>query len=150
MAEHAGELDDTRSRLTDISSGLTAMRANHFEFAADHDEEGAVVALMGVRVHHGVIDIFELHGEDDATATRFPDRNLHLNGRDLLSERNIMLARTTLWHTHGSASSVIDDLLNLSNPDIDSERTDQPPKRNGHRVAPKRWPATAVIEAEDL
>lgn len=122
MTENAGRLHDLRSELTDISSRLNAMRAKRFEFVADHDADGIVVALMGVRVHHSVIDIFQLYGEDDATATR-------LRG----IERNIRLVRTILWHTRGSATSVIDDLLDLS--DTDTVRTGQPPIRNGHRVS---------------
>jgi len=78
------------------------MRALHFEFATDQAADGSIEALVGVRVHDGVIDIFELYGEDEATATRLPD-----------SEPNIMLARTVLWHTRGTAYEVIDELLSL-------------------------------------
>jgi hypothetical protein len=90
----------------DISARLQAMRALHFEFATDEAPDGSVQALVGVRVHHGVIDIFELYGEDEATATRLPE-----------SEPNIMLASTVLWHTRGTAYEVIDALLSLPAPD---------------------------------
>ncbi len=93
-----------------ISTRLRAMRALDFEFVTDHDTDGSVVAVVGVRVHHGVIDIFELYGEDDATATRIPG-----------SEPNIMLARTVLWHTRGRADAVIDELLDL--PDTYTRRS---------------------------
>lgn len=105
-----------------ISSRLQAMRAMHFEFATDEAPDGSIEALVGVRVHHGVIDIFELYGEDEATATRLPD-----------SEPNIVLARTVLWHTRGTAYQVIDELLSL--PDPDGERP-HVGLRNGVRVPP--------------
>lgn len=89
-----------------IGARLQAMRALHFEFATDQADDGSIEALVGVRVHDGVIDIFELYGEDDATATRLPD-----------SEPNIMLARTVLWHTRGTSYEVIDALLGLPAPE---------------------------------
>jgi len=98
MADHSVELGG-------ICARLQVMRAMGYEFAADHDTDGSITAVVGVRVHRGVIDIFELYGEDDAIATRMPD-----------SEPNIMLARTVLWHTHGRADIVIDDLLGLPDP----------------------------------
>ncbi|MFC4852215.1 hypothetical protein [Actinophytocola glycyrrhizae] len=103
MAGHEGAPDD-------ISARLQSMRALHFEFATDHGADGGIEALVGVRVHHGVIDIFELYGEDEATATRLPD-----------SEPNIMLASTVLWQTRGTAYEVIDELLALPDPDGDGE-----------------------------
>jgi hypothetical protein len=90
----------------DIGTRLRTMRALDFEFATDHDDDGGIVALVGVRLHHGVIDIFELYGEDEANATRLPD-----------TETNILLARTVLWHTRGSAYEVIDALLALPDPE---------------------------------
>lgn len=109
MAGHAGAPDD-------ISARLQTMRALSYEFATDHAEDGSIDALVGVRVHHGVIDIFELYGEDEATATRLPD-----------SEPNIMLARTVLWHTRGTAYEVIDELLSL--PDPEPGATGRPARR---------------------
>ena len=95
------------------------MRALGYEFATDHADDGSIEALVGVRVHHGVIDIFELYGEDEATATRLPD-----------SEPNIMFASTVLWHTRGPAYEVIDELLSLPDPDPGAER----PARQVRRV----------------
>jgi hypothetical protein len=99
----------------DISARLQAMRALHYEFATDQGADGAIEALVGVRVHHGVIDIFELYGEDEATATRLPD-----------SEPNIVLAKRVLWHTRGTVYEVIDELLAL--PDPDGERPHTGPR----------------------
>ncbi|MFI7672855.1 hypothetical protein [Actinophytocola sp. NPDC049390] len=105
MAERDGTSED-------ISARLQAMRALHFEFATDQAADGSIEALVGVRVHDGVIDVFELYGEDEATATRLPD-----------SEPNIMLAETVLWHTRGSAYEVIDALLALPDPDQQAPHT---------------------------
>ena len=90
----------------DISARLQMMRTLDYEFATDHADDGGIEALVGVRVHQGVIDILELYGEDEATATRLPD-----------TEPNIMLARTVLWHTRGAAYEVIDELLSLPDPE---------------------------------
>jgi hypothetical protein len=56
--------------LADITQRLQALRALNFRFAANRDTTGMVVALIGVRVHHGVIDIIAIYGEHDADATR--------------------------------------------------------------------------------
>lgn len=98
------------------------MRALHFEFATDHALDGSIEALVGVRVHDGVIDIFELYGEDEATATRLPD-----------SEPNIMLAKTVLWHTRGTVYEVIDALLALPAPEHQQPHTSP---RRPRRVSP--------------
>jgi hypothetical protein len=117
MAGHEGAPDD-------ISARLQTMRALSYEFATDHADDGSIDALVGVRVHHGVIDIFELYGEDEATATRLPD-----------SEPNIMFASTVLWHTRGTAYDVIDELLSLPDPDGVS---DLPTQRARVRAAVRR------------
>ena len=106
----------------DISARLQTMRALDFEFATDQAADGSIEALVGVRVHDGVIDIFELYGEDEATATRLPD-----------SEPNIMLARTVLWHTRGTAYEVIDALLALPAPETQVAHTTP---RRARRMSP--------------
>ena len=89
----------------DITQRLQALRAQNFRFATNRDTTGMVVALIGVRVHHGVIDIIAVYGEHDADATRIPDH-----------EVDILFPRTTLWRTTGSANHVIDNLLSLPTP----------------------------------
>lgn len=91
--------------LADITQRLQGLRALNFRFATNRDTTGMVVALIGVHVHHGVIDIIAVYGEHDADAIRIPD-----------NEVNVLLPRTTLWHTTGSANHVIDDLLRLPVP----------------------------------
>lgn len=106
----------------DISVRLQTMRALQFEFATDQAPDGSIEALVGVRVHDGVIDIVELYGEDEATATRLPD-----------TEPNIMFATTVLWHTRGTAYEVIDALLALPDPD---QQTPHTTPRRTRRMSP--------------
>jgi hypothetical protein len=89
----------------DITQRLQALRGLNFRFATNRDTTGMIVALIGVHVHHGVIDIIAIYGEHDADATRIPD-----------TEANILFPRTTLWRTTGSANHVIDNLLDLPTP----------------------------------
>jgi hypothetical protein len=92
-------------QLADITQRLQALRALNFRFATNRDTTGMIVALIGVHVHHGVIDIITIYGEHDADATRIPD-----------TEMNILFPRTTLWRTTGSTNHVIDNLLGLPTP----------------------------------
>ncbi|GAB1513329.1 hypothetical protein [Actinophytocola sp. KF-1] len=110
-----------------IGARLQTMRALHFEFATDQAADGSIEALVGVRVHDGVIDVFELYGEDEATATRLPD-----------TEPNIMLAKTVLWHTRGTAYEVIDALLALPDPEQQEPHTTPRRARRVSRTAPLR------------
>jgi hypothetical protein len=107
-------------QLADITQRLQALRALNFHFAANRDTTGMVVALIGVHVHHGVIDIIAIYGENDADATRIPD-----------DEVNILFPRTTLWRTTGSANHVIDNILRLPIPVHARPRT---PRHNGSWV----------------
>jgi hypothetical protein len=86
-----------------IDRRLLALRCLGFQFATNRDSGGMIVALVGVRAHHGVIDIVQLYGEHDADATRIPD-----------DEPNILFPRATIWRTTGSANDVIDNLLGLT------------------------------------
>lgn len=96
---------DMSGHLADITQRLQALRALNFRFATNRDTTGMIVALIGVHVHHGVIDIIAIYGEHDADATRIPD-----------DEVNILLPHTTLWRTTGSANQVIDNILGLPTP----------------------------------
>ena len=93
------------------------MRALNFRFATNRDTAGMIVALIGVHVHHGVIDIIAIYGEHDADATRIPD-----------NEVNILFPRTTLWRTTGSANQVINNILGQP---IPVHALPYTPQRNG-------------------
>jgi hypothetical protein len=90
---------------TPISSRIHALYAAGFRFATNHDGAGTIVALVGVRARHGVIDVVQLYGEDDADAVRIPG-----------DEPDVLFPRTVLWRTTGSSCEVIDVLLDLPEP----------------------------------
>ncbi|HVW44553.1 MAG TPA: hypothetical protein VHC18_24695 [Amycolatopsis sp.] len=76
-----------------------------YRFLHPCDEEGAVVAVVGVRAHHAVVDVVRLDGEDDVTAVRVP-----------ADEPDVFAPGKVLWRSHGDACEVLDELLAL--PDI--------------------------------
>jgi hypothetical protein len=91
--------------MNEITEGLQALIARDFHFAHPRDSNGALIAVIGIRVHHGVIDIVQLHGEQDADAARVPGE-----------EPDVLSPRTVLWRTSGSAQEVIQETLALQDP----------------------------------
>jgi hypothetical protein len=104
----------------DIDQRLIALRAHGFRFGTNRDVAGMVVALVAARTHHGVIDIVQIYGEQDADATRISVR-----------EPEILFPRAIFWHTNGSANHVIDALLSLADPV--TELSDRP--RSARRIS---------------
>jgi hypothetical protein len=94
-AKNSGDMHEITERLQDLI-------ARGFRFAHPHDSEGALVAIVGIRAHHGVIDIVQLYSEDNADAARIPG-----------DEPDVLLPRTVLWRSAGSARNVLDGLLAL-------------------------------------
>ncbi|MET7998773.1 hypothetical protein ABZU76_48695 [Amycolatopsis sp. NPDC005232] len=86
----------------DVESGLRALIARGYQFVHPSDATGAVLAVVGVRVHGDVVDVVRLDAEDDATATRMP-----------ADEENVFTPSTWLWRTSGPATRVLADLLAL-------------------------------------
>jgi hypothetical protein len=97
-----------------LDKRLIVMLGIGFRFGTNCDSAGLVVALVGARIHHGVIDIVQLFGAHDADATRVS-----------CDEPNILLPRAVFWRTTGSATHVIDALLGLADPALQR-------KHNGH------------------
>ncbi|HEU5469349.1 MAG TPA: hypothetical protein VFV67_01755 [Actinophytocola sp.] len=89
--------DPSRAAWTQIK----ALRERGFRFIDPRDEEGEVVALVGIRVHDEVIDVVRLHGEDDAVAARLP------------SDADILAPHRVFWEQAGTAGEVLDKLLAL-------------------------------------
>jgi hypothetical protein len=89
----------------DLDKRLVSMLGMGFRFGTNCDPAGLVVALVGARIHHGVIDIVQLFGAQDADATRVS-----------CEEPDILLPRAVFWRTTGSAMHVIDALLGLADP----------------------------------
>lgn len=95
-----------------LTRRLLALRCLGFQFAPVRDADGVIVALTGVRAHHGVIDIVQLYGEHDADAIRVPG-----------DEPDIMRARTTIWRSTGMANDVVDRILVLADPDFEERKS---------------------------
>ena len=90
---------------TEITDGLQALIARDFQFTHPRDTNGSLIAVVGIRVHHGVIDIVQLYGEHDADAARIPGE-----------EPDVLFPRTVLWRTTGSAREVVNATLALGDP----------------------------------
>lgn len=80
---------------------LRALVGKGFRFVDPRDEHGDVVAVVGVRAHDEVLDVVELHDEDDAVATRMPP------------DQDILAPRRVHWREQGPASVVMAKLLSL-------------------------------------
>ncbi|GAA4835048.1 hypothetical protein [Saccharopolyspora rosea] len=91
--------------MNDITTGLQTLVARDFQFAHPRDAAGALVAVVGIRVHHGVFDIIQLFGENDADAARVPG-----------DEVDVLCPSRVLWRTTGPARDVIQELLALRDP----------------------------------
>ncbi|MFI5610829.1 hypothetical protein [Amycolatopsis sp. NPDC051903] len=101
MTNHPGD------ELCDVDAGLHALIARGYQFVHPSDADGEVLAVVGVRVHGEVVDVFRLNAEDDALAMRMP-----------ASEENVFAPVTCLWRSAGHAARVLSALLSL--PDCDA------------------------------
>jgi hypothetical protein len=80
---------------------LRRLVARGFRFIDPRDDDGEVLAVVGVRAHDNVIDVVRLHGEDDAVASRMP------------GDEDVLAPTTVFWRHTGSAGEVLDELLAL-------------------------------------
>ena len=81
---------------------LAELVAKGFRFMHPRNSDGHVVAVIGVRAHHNVIDVVWLRGEDDAIATRMPG-----------DETNFLTPTRIAWRSAGAAGEVLSELLGL-------------------------------------
>lgn len=81
---------------------LEQLISRGFRFVHPCDAKGEIVAVVGIRAHHGVIDVVELWAEDEVTARRIPG-----------DEENVLRPRRELWSRSGPFSDVLDELLRL-------------------------------------
>lgn len=84
---------------TDVQLRTLVVRG--FRFMDPRDENGDVLAVVGVRAHHDVLDVVRLDSEDDAVAMRLP------------AEEDVMAPRQVLWQEYGSAHQVLGAMLEL-------------------------------------
>ncbi|OLF15453.1 hypothetical protein BU204_21915 [Actinophytocola xanthii] len=82
---------------------MRALVARGFRFIDPRDEHGEVVAVVGIRAHHSVVDVVELHGEDEALACRMP------------ANEDVLAPRRVFWREAGPANEVL--AMMLATPD---------------------------------
>lgn len=88
--------------IVSVVDQLRDLVARGFQFTHPRADDGGVVAVVGVRAHHRVIDIVEVRDEFDVVATRMPD-----------DEEDCLAPANRLWQSSGPASIVLTELLNL-------------------------------------
>jgi hypothetical protein len=91
----------TGTAATSVDAQLRALVGRGFRFVDPRDEHGEVLAVVGVRAHDDMVDVVELHGEDDAVATRMPP------------DQDILAPRRVYWREQGPASVVLAKMLFL-------------------------------------
>lgn len=89
------------STATSTDAQLRALVARGFRFIDPRDENGDVVAVVGVRAHHDVVDVVQLHGEDEVVATRMP------------TDQDVLAPRQVFWQEVGPAHQVLGAMLEL-------------------------------------
>ena len=88
--------------VTTVADQLRNLVARGFKFIHPRTGEGRLVAVVGVRAHHHVVDVVEVRTETDVVATRMP-----------ADEENVLAPTDVLWRTTGPASTVLAELLTL-------------------------------------
>ena len=86
-----------------VDSRLMDLIERGYRFIHPRDDAGRVLAVVGVRAHHTVVDVLQIDGEDDVTAFR-------VSG----DEHDILHPRRILWRCRGAAHDVLDELLALA------------------------------------
>lgn len=87
---------------SDADTLLRELVARGFQFMHPRDEQGEILAVVGVRAHDNVIDAVRLQDEDDVIATRMPG-----------DEENVFAPTRVSWQSTGAVCEVLDELLNL-------------------------------------
>lgn len=86
----------------DVDGQLRELLAHGYEFFHPTGQDGGIIAVVGVRAHHDVIDVVCLRGEGDAKAARMP-----------ADEDDVLAPARTLWQLAGPAVTVLAALLAL-------------------------------------
>lgn len=89
---------------TDVQ--LRALVARGFRFIDPRDDNGDILAVVGVRAHRDVLDVVRLNSEDDAVAARMP------------SDEDVLAPRRVFWQETGSAYHVLAAMLALPDDQI--------------------------------
>ena len=99
--------------VTTVADQLRNLVARGFRFIHPRTDQGELVAVVGVRAHHQVVDVVEVRTETDVVATRMP-----------ANEENVLAPTDVLWQTTGLASTVLAELLTLPDDHLAAERLD--------------------------
>lgn len=97
----AAPTDTFTEGLDALDIGLPQLISRGFRFIHSTDDTGDVVAVIGVRVHHNVVDVLQLN-EDVVSATRMT-----------AEEPDVLAPRSWLWRSIGAVQDVLHDLLRL-------------------------------------
>lgn len=98
-------MSSTESSTDSVGTAVDQLRelvTRGFRFVHPRDDNGHVVAVVGVRAHAGIVDVVLLESESDAKAMRLPG-----------DEKNVLAPAKVLWETTGPAPEVLAELLTL-------------------------------------
>ncbi|GAB3485677.1 hypothetical protein [Amycolatopsis cihanbeyliensis] len=90
----------------DTEAALRRLINSGYRFVHPRDADGEIVAVVGVRAHHTVVDVVRLDAEDEVTAARVPG-----------DEENVLEPVTVLWRSSGAVGDVVGELLALADED---------------------------------
>ncbi|HKS46235.1 MAG TPA: hypothetical protein VJT49_14210 [Amycolatopsis sp.] len=85
-----------------MESRLQDLIDRGYRFIHPRDGEGRVIAVVGIRPHHSVVDVVRINAEDDVVASRMPG-----------DEMDVLDPAKVLWRRAGRAEQVLDELLAL-------------------------------------
>ncbi|QWF80870.1 hypothetical protein [Amycolatopsis sp. CA-230715] len=103
--------------IVDLETGLQHLIERGFQFVHPRNADGEVLAVVGVRVHDGMVDVVRLHAADEVLATRIPA------GEDILEPA------TVLWQATGSVQAVLEQVLSLPEDHVPGAAEDEVPGR---------------------
>jgi len=116
----------------ELTDRLNTLIDKGYRFLHPRAADGSLTAVIGVRMHHDVVDLVRLHSEEDATASRIPS-----------SEEDILSPETVLWGSNGPAIDVIDALISLPDP-APSEQAYRPECWVSHGNGKTSWLAASA------
>lgn len=112
---------------------LRELVSRGFRFVHPRDQNGHLIAVVGIRAGKGVVDVVLLEGESDAKAMRLPG-----------DETNVLAPTTVLWETAGPAHEVLAEVLAFSDEQVpDSGRNEAAAVDSGNGMSIGCWIPTA-------
>lgn len=125
-------MSSTESKTDPLGTAVHQLRelvSRGFRFVHPRDQNGHVVAVVGIRPGMGVVDVVLLESESDAKAMRLPG-----------DETNVLAPTTVLWETAGPAQEVLAELLAFSDEQVsDLGRNEMPAVDSGNGMSTGCW-----------